>query len=529
MPNLKKLREILEKIEVEKEILSTMPKNNEKNVKKYKEKIEELQKEYQEYKNEIVKILKQRYEKESNIEKTNKIENLDSRLNTIMSKLYLFNDYKTSYEKMGLDKIIYKIGKYYKENLENINSQIAECIKRFNMVGIKLELADFDYSIYVKQYMEVFMEELQKDLFSSERLKATFEDIYWKCPEIIVHIELNIRNIYLRKEAQIDKYFEKEKNELLKKWAKEPKEIFETYLRIKKEQLKEKSEDKKAILDEFLSGKINIKNYSQSKINSELDKILPQEVTNKINENQNEIEENIIKFLNSLYEYKKYMNFKFIIEDIKEHYKEKDNYKKVYIETKKKIDVAEKKLRKLNKKASRKGIFGTKKQIEKQSNEQKQLILQIKDLYKELDLNKFYNKIYHNLTDDSKIYEVLKLASSYYGYLATCIIKNNKTITQEEIDEMIEELDEFLRNPYNTIINNLTISDEKDVALIIKDRYKLLNFIIDKEDISLNNVDNLIATLETIEKSFCMKKIGINPENIEEMLSIKKILKMEEK
>ena len=86
MPNLKKLKEILEKIEVEKEILYTMPKNNEKNVKKYKEKIEELQKEYQEYKNEIVKILKQRYEKESNIEKTNKIENLDSRLNTIMSK-----------------------------------------------------------------------------------------------------------------------------------------------------------------------------------------------------------------------------------------------------------------------------------------------------------------------------------------------------------------------------------------------------------------------------------------------------------
>ena len=39
MPNSKKVREILEKIEIDKEILSTMPKNNEKNRKKYQEKL----------------------------------------------------------------------------------------------------------------------------------------------------------------------------------------------------------------------------------------------------------------------------------------------------------------------------------------------------------------------------------------------------------------------------------------------------------------------------------------------------------
>lgn len=524
MPNSKKIKEIQEKIEVEKEILSTMPKNNEKNLKKYKEKLEELQKEYEKYKNEIVKILKEIYEKETSIEETSKIENLDSRLNTIMSKLYLFNEYKTSYEKMELDKIIYKIGKYYKENLENINNQIAECIKKFNGIGIKLELSDFDYSIYVKQYMEIFLEEMEKDTLLSERVKAKFDDIYWKCPEIILHIELNIRNIYLKKETQIDKYFEKEKKELLKKWDKEPKEIFETYLRIKREQLKEKSEDKKTILDEFLLGKLNIKNYTQDKIKNELDKILPQDVTKNLEDNEEEIEKNIIKFSNSLYEYKNYMKFKFIVEDIKNHYKEKENYKKGYIETKKKIDVAEKKLRKLNKKAESKSFFGTKKQVEKQSNEQKQLILQLKTLYKELDLNKFYNKIYTCIVDETKVYEVLKLASSYYGYLVNCIIRNNETITQEEIDVIISNLDDFLKNPYNTIINNLTILEEKDVAIIIKDRYKLLNFMIEKEDISLNNVDNLVSTLDIIEKSFCMKRVGLTPELIEEILRLRKIL-----
>ena len=58
---------------------------------------------------------------------------------------------------------------------------------------------------------------------------------------------------------------------------------------------------------------------------------------------------------------------------------------------------------------------------------------------------------------------------------------------------IISNLDDFLKNPYNTIINNLTILEEKDVAIIIKDRYKLLNFMIEKEDISLNNVDNLVS------------------------------------
>ena len=47
MPSSKQKNEILENIESIKEILSTMPKNNEKNIEKYSEKIEELKQEYE--------------------------------------------------------------------------------------------------------------------------------------------------------------------------------------------------------------------------------------------------------------------------------------------------------------------------------------------------------------------------------------------------------------------------------------------------------------------------------------------------
>ncbi len=57
------MKNILDKIEVEKEVLSTMPKNNKKNVDKYLEKILQLRKEYETYQEKIESIFKKRYKK----------------------------------------------------------------------------------------------------------------------------------------------------------------------------------------------------------------------------------------------------------------------------------------------------------------------------------------------------------------------------------------------------------------------------------------------------------------------------------
>ena len=519
MPDSNNIKEIFEKIEVEKEVLSTMPKNNAKNIDKYLEKVLQLKKEYEGYQEEIVKTFNKRYEKATDIQSTNEVENLEIRLNTIENTLYLLSNTKTSYEKMELDKILYKIGRYYKENLENINQQIDEAIKKFENVGIKLNLSDFDYSIYVEQYMKVFFEE--NGNINSSKLKATFEEVYWKCPDLIIHIELNLRNIYFKKQAQIDKYFEKEKNELLKKWQKTPEQIMNSYMEIKMQKTEKLVQDKKLLLDKFLNGKLNIKDYVQEKVQANYSKIL---TPAKLEAEQEEIEKGIFGFLNSLYEYKNYLYFKFIIDDVKKHYAQKENYKKIYEDTKKKIDADEKKLKKLNKKVSKKGLFGKKKEI-KQTAEQNQMILEIKKSYKELDLNKFYNKIYFNLGENSSIYEALNLVNSYYNYLTNCMIENNKTITQEKIDEQIKCLDDFLKNPYNNIINNLTITEDKDIAIIIKDRYKLLSFNIEKEDFSAKSVDSMIATLENIATSINLNKTGLTVECIEEILELKEVLK----
>ena len=79
----KKTNEIIEKIEAEKEILATMPKNNKKNISKKLEKIEQLQKEYNKFLKKITKEMNERYQETIEIKSNEKIKKLDNELEKI--------------------------------------------------------------------------------------------------------------------------------------------------------------------------------------------------------------------------------------------------------------------------------------------------------------------------------------------------------------------------------------------------------------------------------------------------------------
>ena len=100
----------------------------------------------------------------------------------------------------------------------------------------------------------------------------------------------------------------------------------------------------------------------------------------------------------------------------------------------------------------------------------------------------------------------------------------NNAITQEEIDKFIEELKEFLINPYNVIIKNITIVEEKDIPMIISDRYKLLNFMITKDDITESNLDTLISTLQVIKNNYDISRSQIKIEDMQFISDAKKII-----
>lgn len=511
MKNFQEISNAVEKISVEKEILSTLPKNNEKNEQKYLEKVKELEKTYKRYRTEIIEELEKEYNSFINVEEDSEIELLKGRINTIEKVLYLLSDEKNSFEKMNLDRILYNLSRYYRTNLDDVNKEISECIKMFQEVEINLTKEDFNYSEYTKEYMKVFLSE--KDYNSSEKLKNKFEEIYWKCPEILMQIGLNIRNIYLKNKNIIDKYYEKAKSDLLKKWDKTPEEIIKAYNELKEKLNEKEQKDKKLLLNKFLEGELKTQDYTETKINEIYDKLIDNKDIDK-----EQINKNIENFLKNIYEYKNYMEFKFIIDDIKDIYSKKEENKKKFSEVKKQIESAEKKLKKVNKK----GFF---KKAKGKNIEQEKLISELQELYKELDKEQFNKKIYENVRDNASLYEILILAKSDYSYLANCLIKNNHQIEAQEIEEQIVKLKTFMKSPYHTIMKNIHISDDKNVQIIIKDRYRLLNFKVEKEDLDEENIEALVRNLKAIEISLNLENAELKIKDIDIVCKIKELLK----
>ena len=192
------LTNIAKKISVDQEALLTLPKNNEKNINAYLKRLKTYKNTYEKLENEITEEMQQRISDIEKIEKSEELLALEDEIKNTEGVIYLLNDIDTSYEKMDLDKILYNLNFYYKKNLELVNETILYCIKKFQEVGIELTLKDFSYSKYVNEYINVFLQELENENINSKRIKSKFEEIYWKCPDIIVHIKLNIIYLYLK-------------------------------------------------------------------------------------------------------------------------------------------------------------------------------------------------------------------------------------------------------------------------------------------------------------------------------------------
>lgn len=521
------LEQILEKIETSKEILSTMPQKNEKNKEKYLEAVKKLQDEYVEYKQIIFNEMLKRYKKETSIKENVDIENNEKRLEDLKNIYYLLNPINTSYEKMNLDKSIYRLSKFYKENLESVNEEILNTINKFKDCDIKLSVSDFEYTPYVKEYMNVFFSELKKQNINSQKIKNKFDEIYWKCPDIVIQIELNFRYLYLKNKPAIDKFYEGKLQELLFKYELSKEEVIEEYIERKKSIIEEKEVDKKRILELFLNKNKNIKDYEEDKVRRNYEKIFSIEVL----EDENRFEEankNISKFLNTLYEYNNYMQFEFIINNIKEKYLEKENYKNAYNVTLKDIQNKEKELMKLNKSIYKKSLFGRKKEENKKA-QYNELVKELKQLYRELEKNKVYQKIYTDINDNSTIKDILNLANSFYQYVTDCVSEKYDDYVIEDVEEEIGVLTEFLESPYNTFINNITILEEEDIQLIIKDRYKLLDFNITKENIEDGERDFLISTLENLQQSQNIKQTNMTANQIQDICDLKEIIEKNNK
>ena len=151
-------------------------------------------------------------------------------------------------------------------------------------------------------------------------------------------------------------------------------------------------------------------------------------------------------------------------------------------------------------------------------------ILAIKELYRKIDDDKVNDKIATMLTDNSTIYDALFFAGSFYTFLVEAIIKEFPDILEKDINENVQQIRKFITSPYITIINNVTLKEDKDMALMIKDKYNLFNINISKSDLDESSIGLLSNTVESIVNAYNLENSGLNLEDVKYILKANKIL-----
>lgn len=527
------IKRMEEMIEADKEMVGLLPLNNLKNITKSLETMTEVKNKYQEFYDEIIGEVESRYDKINAVQENPEINNIEQEIKKIEQNVIL-NNMKTSYEKMELDRLIYSINGYYKKKLNVVNQEIYNCLKKFEEVGIILTEKDFDYSEYANEYMKTFIEEAKKGNINSDKMKEKFEKIYIKCSEIIMHISLNLRYLYHKNEKNIDKYYENKKEQILKEMGLTEEQLIETYEAMKGRVIRLKEKDDRIILDKFMNVELMINDYTDDNI-----KEMVNRMSTSAPKDFEEFYSNVRKLTNNLYEYKIYTEYKFLIDDIIAAFKKNErskndkdkakNKKSKYEERIEEITKEEKKLLQLNaniNKKSSKLAFGKKKaSLGQEILERNNQILKLKDLYRKLDDDMINKGISEKVAETSSILDILVFASSYYNFIARGIIKQFPEIIEDEINAMIEKLKDFVKLPYFSVINNINITETKDLTIIIKDKYKLLGLNVNKEDFEESSIDGLANVTRALTMKDNIQHSNLSVEDIGFMCKAKEILK----
>lgn len=537
---MKELVENVEKqITTDKEVISVLPRNGIKAIKTLAQTIKDMTDKYDEVNEMLLKEIETRFNELTAVEENQEIPQIETEI--MRYDVAVKNtDTRSSFEKMGLDRATYNVNGYYKSNLERLNKELIDCVKQFENVGIKLNENDFDISEYSKKYMIVLLQEAYDGNINSEKIKNTFEKVYWECSDVVAHLYANIRYIYDKYENEIDKFYENKSEEILKEFKLTTDGVEEKKSELIKKKKSIEATDNKIILDKFYTGALNINDYKGDNYQKIYLELTSKEVSKMSDLEKAEMDENIEKLNANLDEYAKYSEYKFLVDEILqikdeelkkiEENKNKKVRKTEYDLTRENIKKLKSEIFKLNGKINKPkmGLFGKKKNNKKDSAsilQRNNLILELKKAYMKLDEEILKKKIVENIDETSSLLDVLKLASNYYWFMAKAMIKKNEEITDKEIGQTAKKIRDFINFSNFSVINYIKISDTKELAVIIKDKYKLFGMQVSKENFQEDNIEDLIKKVKIISNYNNIKKSKYSIEDLEYITTVKEMLK----
>ena len=254
---------MLEKLEkdfnLHKEVIGSLPINNEKNKKHYIEEVQKIIDSYETTKDQIYQELQYRLNPYFEVPATD-YSSEEKSIDSFAKALMYTSNLNTPYEKLKLDKIVFLLSGFASEDFNQINSKISSAINIFELSGINITSDDFNYTRFVNEYMYMFFK-YRSDM-QNENLKKSFENIYWKCPNIIMQLEFNLRFLYFKNEDKLKKHIQKNSKIMLSQFKDGEKNLIDDYAYLREKLENEKLNDKNNLIHEFVSGNLLVDNYS---------------------------------------------------------------------------------------------------------------------------------------------------------------------------------------------------------------------------------------------------------------------------
>ena len=210
-----------------------------------------------------------------------------------------------------------------------------------------------------------------------------------------------------------------------------------------------------------------------------------------------------------------------MIDDFKELFSHKLEYKGLFSNKLKEISKLEKKLFSLNSTINKKGLFKpNKNKLADAKLEKNKVISDLINQYNELDTLKIKEFIYKYVTNDNNYYEVFKFVTYNFYYFVELLEKNNDETNMESIENHLIRLQSYIYDYEINIIDNISISEDKDVASIIVDMYVLNNINITIDDLDSSKLGKYIETVDKLLIYYDIFTVDLDLKDIELLLTV---------
>ena len=464
--------------------------------------------------------IKDRYEKLMPANKMDEFKSMEANVNSLFELVNLNSCMSDSF-KLGLDYSLAKLSN--DTSLEEFNAILDEFITKFREFGIELTINDFKYTMFTEDYMKSYFKNA-----SFDELTSVFEHIYFKCPDIKLQMKMNLAFI-------ISKYSNKLSSVVKKRIETKNTELgttrgnyMETYLNKRIEFGTKESQDEYLNTKLFLDSKYKIEDFLDDCPTKYKDYELfiegPFDGFDTIVKDR--YNNSLLDLYLTVGELKKYYNYEFIIKDLLERNKNKENAKNDLVAKKKEIDKAEKlRIKYYHEylKASGVGLFAIKNESKKNDamlkmNETVKNLNQLNEEYKDLTLTNNLN----TLSESCTLYDLFLISLTSFTFLEKCFVGKEEFVG--ELSDIITDYLRFIYNPVNAFIRKINALVDYNISDIVTDKYKILDLTVNDTMLTSDGIDATVDSLKTINLIQNVDKSSISFDDIKVLFDMNQII-----